>query len=61
MNGRLFLLVVILMLDPVLPGADMTRQQLFMSVINRTKLTKTILNIAGRDVERSGFRQELHA
>ncbi|WP_372522425.1 hypothetical protein [Sulfuricaulis sp.] len=56
-----FLLAVILMLDPVLPGAEMTRQQLFMSVINRTKLTKTILNIAGRDVERSGFRQELHA
>jgi hypothetical protein len=57
-----FLLVVILMLDPVLPGAEMTGQQLFMSVINRTKLTKTIFNdIAGRDVERSGFHQELHA
>jgi len=40
-----FLLVVILMLDPVLLGAEMTRQQLFMSVINRTKLTKTILMI----------------
>jgi len=50
------------MLDLVLPGAEMTRQQLFMSVINRTKLTKTIFNdIAGRYVERSGFRQELHA
>jgi len=41
-----FFLVVILMLDPVLPGAEMTRQQLFMSVINRTKLTKTILMIS---------------
>lgn len=41
-----FLLVVILMLDPVLPGAEMTRQQLFMSVINRTKLSKTILMIS---------------
>jgi hypothetical protein len=50
------------MLDPVLPGAEMTRQQLFMSVISRTKLTKTIFNdSAGRYVERSGFRQELHA
>jgi hypothetical protein len=49
------------MLDPVLPGAEMTRQQLFMSVINRTKLTKTNFDSAGRYVERSGFRQELHA
>jgi hypothetical protein len=57
-----FLLAVILMLDPVLPGAEMTRQQLIMSVINGTKLIKTIFNdSAGRDVERSGFRQELHA
>jgi len=56
-----FLLVVILMFDPALLGAEMPRQQLFMSVVNRTKLTKTNFDSAGRYVERSGFRQELHA
>jgi hypothetical protein len=31
---------------PVLPGAEMTGQQLFMPVINRTNLAKTILVIS---------------
>ena len=57
-----FLLAVILMLVPVLPGADMTEQQLLVSVINGSKPTKTIFNdTARRDEERSGFRQELRA
>jgi hypothetical protein len=36
-----FLLVVILMLDSVLPGAEMTEQQLLVPVINGTNPTKT--------------------
>jgi hypothetical protein len=32
---------MILMLDPVLPGAEMTEQQLLVPVINGTNPTKT--------------------
>lgn len=58
-----FLLAVILMLDPILPGAEMTRQQLFIHVGNKQDEAHqdNLNDIAGRDVERSGFRQELHA